>query len=259
MAWEVWWALVFGFAISAVVQAWVPRERIERALGRVGCAAGRGCDGPGRRIVLVLLRGDRDRQEPLPEGRLGEHRACLPVRLHEPRVGARPRAVGADRLAVHARRVRRRTRDDRADGAAAASVRLAAPGGAGARARPAGRHRPPTSRGRRADDLARAADLSVGLVGCRAQLPRRLADALQGDHRRVPARRVHRAARQRLLQRPVPQAHRRRARRARERDRRPDHRHAELRLLGRQRAARGGAVVGRDQLRRGDSRSSSPT
>src|SRR5436190_21590383 len=31
MAWEVWWALVLGFAISAVVQAWVPRARIERA------------------------------------------------------------------------------------------------------------------------------------------------------------------------------------------------------------------------------------
>ena len=29
MAWAVWWALVFGFAISGVVQAWVPRERIE--------------------------------------------------------------------------------------------------------------------------------------------------------------------------------------------------------------------------------------
>ena len=29
MAYEVWWALVLGFAISAVVQAWVPRERIE--------------------------------------------------------------------------------------------------------------------------------------------------------------------------------------------------------------------------------------
>ena len=27
MAWEVWWALVLGFAISAIVQAWVPRER----------------------------------------------------------------------------------------------------------------------------------------------------------------------------------------------------------------------------------------
>jgi uncharacterized membrane protein YraQ (UPF0718 family)/YHS domain-containing protein len=36
MAWEVWWALVFGFAISAVVQAWVPRERIERALSGSG-------------------------------------------------------------------------------------------------------------------------------------------------------------------------------------------------------------------------------
>ncbi len=36
MAWEVWWALVFGFAISAVVQAWVPRERIEAALSGSG-------------------------------------------------------------------------------------------------------------------------------------------------------------------------------------------------------------------------------
>ncbi|MGA2320917.1 MAG: permease [Solirubrobacteraceae bacterium] len=36
MAWEVWWALVLGFAISAVVQAWVPRERIERTLGAGG-------------------------------------------------------------------------------------------------------------------------------------------------------------------------------------------------------------------------------
>ena len=36
MAWEVWWALVLGFAISAIVQAWVPRQRIERALGGSG-------------------------------------------------------------------------------------------------------------------------------------------------------------------------------------------------------------------------------
>src|SRR5580704_19547972 len=36
MAWEVWWALVLGFAISAIVQAWVPRERIQRALGGDG-------------------------------------------------------------------------------------------------------------------------------------------------------------------------------------------------------------------------------
>src|SRR5829696_344804 len=36
MAWEVWWALVLGFAISAVVQAVVPRERIEAALSGGG-------------------------------------------------------------------------------------------------------------------------------------------------------------------------------------------------------------------------------
>src|SRR5450631_1208414 len=36
MSWEVWWALVFGFFISAVVQAWVPRERIESALSGAG-------------------------------------------------------------------------------------------------------------------------------------------------------------------------------------------------------------------------------
>jgi uncharacterized protein len=38
MAYEVWWALVFGFLISAVVQAWVPRARIERALAGSGLA-----------------------------------------------------------------------------------------------------------------------------------------------------------------------------------------------------------------------------
>jgi uncharacterized protein len=36
MAYEVWWALVLGFAISAVIQSWVPRGRIERALGGSG-------------------------------------------------------------------------------------------------------------------------------------------------------------------------------------------------------------------------------
>jgi uncharacterized protein len=36
MAWAVWWALVLGFAISAIVQAWVPRERIEGTLGGSG-------------------------------------------------------------------------------------------------------------------------------------------------------------------------------------------------------------------------------
>ena len=33
MAWEVGWALVLGFALSGIVQAWIPRSRIEHALG----------------------------------------------------------------------------------------------------------------------------------------------------------------------------------------------------------------------------------
>src|SRR5436305_6005270 len=36
MFWEVWWALVLGFALSGIVQAWVPRRRLEQALGGRG-------------------------------------------------------------------------------------------------------------------------------------------------------------------------------------------------------------------------------
>jgi uncharacterized membrane protein YraQ (UPF0718 family)/YHS domain-containing protein len=47
MAWEVWWALVLGFAISAIVQAWVPSERIERSLG----------GGSARPVTLAAVFG----------------------------------------------------------------------------------------------------------------------------------------------------------------------------------------------------------
>ncbi len=36
MAWEVWWALVLGFLLSGIVQAWVPRARMQGALGGRG-------------------------------------------------------------------------------------------------------------------------------------------------------------------------------------------------------------------------------
>jgi uncharacterized membrane protein YraQ (UPF0718 family) len=36
MAYEVWWALVLGFVISAAVQAWVPRARVEATLAGSG-------------------------------------------------------------------------------------------------------------------------------------------------------------------------------------------------------------------------------
>ena len=36
MAWAVWWALVLGFFISAIVQAWVPRNQIEGLMSGSG-------------------------------------------------------------------------------------------------------------------------------------------------------------------------------------------------------------------------------
>ncbi len=47
MAYQVWWALVLGFLVSAIVQAWVPRERIEALMAgggprSVGWATGLG-------------------------------------------------------------------------------------------------------------------------------------------------------------------------------------------------------------------------
>jgi uncharacterized membrane protein YraQ (UPF0718 family) len=36
MAYQVWWALVFGFLVSAIVQAWVPRERVEALMAGGG-------------------------------------------------------------------------------------------------------------------------------------------------------------------------------------------------------------------------------
>src|SRR3954462_1057168 len=39
MAWEVWWALILGFLLSGIVQAWVTRGQMERVLGGRGLAA----------------------------------------------------------------------------------------------------------------------------------------------------------------------------------------------------------------------------
>jgi uncharacterized membrane protein YraQ (UPF0718 family)/YHS domain-containing protein len=60
MAWEVWWALVLGFAISAIVQAWVPRERIERLMGgsnarSIGWATGLGAASSSCSYAAVAI------------------------------------------------------------------------------------------------------------------------------------------------------------------------------------------------------------
>ena len=124
MAWEVWWALVLGFALSGIVQAWVPRARLERALGGAGArqialatglgAASSSCSYAAIAIAKSLFQKGA-------ELRLGDG---LPVRVDEPRLRARHRDVDLPRLAVHARGVRRRHRPDRADVARRAPVRL---------------------------------------------------------------------------------------------------------------------------------------
>ena len=65
MAWQVWWALVLGFAISAVVQAWVPRERIEGLMSGSDARVGRLGHRARRRLLVLLLRRGRDRQVPV--------------------------------------------------------------------------------------------------------------------------------------------------------------------------------------------------
>ena len=161
MAWEVWWALVLGFAISAIVQAWVPRERVERALSgggpkSIGWATGLGAASSSCSYAAVAIG-----KSLFQKGAQRGERARVPVRLDQPRVGARARAVGADRLAVHGRRVPRRDRDDRPDDGAAAAVRQPAARGAGPRARAAGGQRPPAPQRQRARcSWRRAADLS---------------------------------------------------------------------------------------------------
>src|SRR5919202_364888 len=60
MAYEVWWALVFGFLVSAVVQAWVPRERIEASLSGggvrpVGIATGLGAASSSCSYAAVAI------------------------------------------------------------------------------------------------------------------------------------------------------------------------------------------------------------
>ena len=60
MAWEVWWALVLGFALSGAVQAWVPRDRLQQALGgrgprEIGLATGLGAASSSCSYAAVAI------------------------------------------------------------------------------------------------------------------------------------------------------------------------------------------------------------
>jgi uncharacterized membrane protein YraQ (UPF0718 family)/YHS domain-containing protein len=64
MGWQIWWALAFGFFISAVVQAWVPRELIQSRLGD-GAEASAGDGGHAAKTAQRDGGGVRDMLAPL--------------------------------------------------------------------------------------------------------------------------------------------------------------------------------------------------
>ena len=126
MAYEVWWALVLGFAISAIVQAWVPRQRIERAL------AGRGWDPwPGPPALAPHRPRAPTRRSPslgrsLPKG--ASAASALAFQFASTNLVWELGLVLWVLLGWQftAGRVRRRPGDDRADGGDAPALRLSA-------------------------------------------------------------------------------------------------------------------------------------
>ena len=249
MAWAVWWALVLGFAISAIVQAWVPRERIEGLMSGAGArsvgwatglgAASSSCSYAAIAIAKSLFQKGASAVSALAfqfasTNLVWELGLVLWVLIGWQFTLAE--YLGGIVMIVLMTVLFRLFVSRRLEAEAREHARH-------------GRHRPPASRGRRAAAVARAADLDPGVVGRRAQLPRRLADAVEGDRARFSACRVHRPAGQRVLRAAVYPARAGAATDDRERDRRPDHRRAQLRLLGRKRPPRRRAVVRWDLVR----------
>ena len=135
MTWEILWALILGFALSAVVQAVVRKSTIVAARRRPAPYAGRR-GRAGRRVVVVLLRRGCVGPLAVSQGRQLHRSHGVRDRLHQPRRGARHHPGPADGLAVHRRGVHRRPDHDRGAGGAVPAVR----------ALPDGRRRPSAGR-----------------------------------------------------------------------------------------------------------------
>jgi threonine/homoserine/homoserine lactone efflux protein len=145
MAWEVWWALVLGFLLSGIAglgAAHADGTGARRARAALALAG----DGIRRGVVVVQLRGGRDREVGLSEGREPRRGDGLPVRVDEPRLRDRDRDLGLPRVAVHGCGVRRRADPHRAGVDRGRAARLAAEGGAHAGACLGGRASTRTTR-----------------------------------------------------------------------------------------------------------------
>src|SRR6266568_2602272 len=107
MTWEVLWALILGFSLSALVQAVVSKREMRKLLPD---------DSPNTLLVATALGAASSSCSyaslALPQGRELHRRDGLRDRLHEPGDRTRDHHVVALGLAVRARRVPRRPADD---------------------------------------------------------------------------------------------------------------------------------------------------
>ncbi|GAA3435218.1 permease [Kutzneria kofuensis] len=118
MTWEILWALILGFALSAVVQAVVRRSTVVRLLGTdsprsLTIAAGLGAASSSCSYAAVALARALFRK-----GANFTAAMAFEIASTNPGGGARRDPGAAAGLAVHRGRVRRRTDHDRAAGAA---------------------------------------------------------------------------------------------------------------------------------------------
>ena len=193
MAWEVWWALVLGFAITAIVQAWVPRERIERPWrarrrGRwrwrpASGAASSSCSYAAIAIAKCLFQKGASAATALAFQFASTNLVWELGLVLWMLIGWQftlAEYLGGIVMIVLMTLLLR-------------AVRLAAARGA----RRASTPRRPTA-GHQHHSAGEQMSLRerltsrLGVVGRRPQLPRRLADALEGDRDRLPARRLRR-------------------------------------------------------------------
>ena len=214
MAWEVWWALVFGFAISGIVQAWVPRERIESALSGSGPkpvalatglgAASSSCSYAAIAIAKSLFQKGASASSALAfqfasTNLVWELGLVLWVLIGWQFTLAE--YIGGLVMIVLMAMLLRTFVSPRLEQQAREH---------------ASRPTPATSTTWPGEQMG----WRERLTSARRGRTSRTTSAATGRcstrrSRRLPARRLHRPARQRLLQRPFPQAHRRRARRSR--------------------------------------------
>ena len=84
MGWQMLWALILGFGLSAVVQATVSREKVAKLMPDGGPRSIAIASGLGAAFFFVLLCRGRDCADALPQGRGLSRRDGLRICFDQP-------------------------------------------------------------------------------------------------------------------------------------------------------------------------------